>query len=73
VSEESDWTERDGRANSSLKFVNLCTAVEKLIRQSAHDLILGRADRVAGLIMAQLAHVHGLAPKEQQEADGKQD
>jgi hypothetical protein len=59
---ETDWTVKDGRANSSDQFVKLCAVVEKLIRGSAHDLIAGRADSVAGLILARLAHKHGLRP-----------
>jgi hypothetical protein len=67
--ENWDWTvsrvegESFGRSNSSSRFVELSAAVEAIIRQSAFDLIGGRADRVAGLIMAQLAHKHGLAPR----------
>lgn len=61
-----DWTidPETGRSNSSELFRELCGEVEGLIRQSAHGLIAGRADQVAGLIMAQLAHVHHLAPRE---------
>lgn len=58
-----DWTcGEDGRADTSPRFVALCREVERLIRGCAHDLIAGRADRTAGLIMAQLAHKHGLVP-----------
>ena len=61
-----DWTidPETGRSNSAPEFVRLCAEVEGLIRQSAHSLIAGRADLVAGLIMAQLAHIHHLAPRE---------
>jgi hypothetical protein len=60
----TNWTcDDEGRSNSSELFEELCTAVTSLIRESAHALIAGRADSVARLIMAQLAHVHGLVPK----------
>lgn len=59
----SDWTVKDGRSNNSDTFVELAKFVGEIIRGSAHDLIAGRADRVGQLIMAQLAHVKGLAPK----------
>jgi hypothetical protein len=36
--------------------------VARLIRWSAHRLIAGDAEAVARLILAQLAHKHGLAP-----------
>lgn len=61
-----DWTvdPASGRSNSSDEFEGLCRAVERLIRDSAHDLISGDAGTVARLIMAQLAHKHGLGPLE---------
>jgi dihydroneopterin aldolase len=59
-----EWTvdPDTGRSNSSAEYRRLCDEVERLIRSEAHSLISGRADVVAGLIMAQLAHRHGLAP-----------
>lgn len=60
----TDWT-RDpitGRSNSSETFVFLCEEVEKLIRGSSADLINGRVNCVAGLIVTQLAHKHRLIP-----------
>lgn len=58
-----DWTwDERGHSNSSAKFMHLCNEVERLIRSDAHMLIAGRADMTARFIMAQLAHVHGLAP-----------
>lgn len=58
-----DWTtDPDGRSNSSKLFEKLCDEVETLIRSDAHSLIGGYAGSTARLIMAQLAHVHGLAP-----------
>lgn len=58
-----DWTEgQDGRSNSSVPFITLRAEVGRIIRDSAADLIAGRSDVVAGLILAQLAHRHGLAP-----------
>lgn len=59
-----DWTVNPatGRANDSARFKALAEQVARLIRGDAHTLLTGRADRTAGLIMAQLAHVHGLVP-----------
>jgi hypothetical protein len=58
-----DWTtDRGGRSNSSKRFEKLCDEVEAIIRSDAHSLIGGYAGSTARLIMAQLAHVHGLAP-----------
>jgi hypothetical protein len=55
------WNER-GQSNSSPIFEKLCGEVERLIRSDAHSLINGNAGSTARLIMAQLAHVHGLKP-----------
>lgn len=56
-----DWTKNaEGRSNSSEEFLHLCAEVETLMRASAAALLNGRVDRVARLIMAQLAHQHGL-------------
>ena len=60
---KQDWTvDHNGRSNSSAEFINTCSHVERLIRGSAHDLINGRADNVAWLIVAQMAHELGFAP-----------
>lgn len=53
-----DWTE----GNDSALFAQLTTEVDRLIRESAHDLIAGRSIDVARLVLAQLAHVHGFGP-----------
>jgi hypothetical protein len=58
----SDWTVHEGLSNSSPAFFELQSAVEQIIRNSGADLIAGRASTVARLIMAQLAHVHGVGP-----------
>lgn len=61
----ADWTMGpDGRANTSPRFEALCDEVARLIRGEAHSLIGGHTRSTAGLIMAQLAHVHGLAPRD---------
>lgn len=60
----NDWTVKDGRANSSDRFEELVRHVDEIILGAGHDLIHGRSDRVANLIMAQLAHVHGLVPRD---------
>lgn len=58
-----DWTAiEEGSSNASPEFVYLVGEVGKLIRGSSHSLIRGNTDGVARLIMAQLAHVHHLAP-----------
>lgn len=59
-----DWTvdPKTGRSNSSPEFLRLCDAVERLIRGDAHKLISGRADATARLVVAQLAHEHGMVP-----------
>lgn len=59
-----NWTvdPETNRSNSSPEFQALVEAVERLIRGEAHSLIAGRADQAAQLLMAQLAHVHGLVP-----------
>ena len=61
---EEDWTCKDGVMNSSDKFEALCDAVERLIRNDAYMLIAGNAGMTARLIVAQLAHVHGMVPKD---------
>lgn len=59
-----DWTVDPvtGRSNSSPEFMELTKEVGNLIRSEAHSIVRGRTDLVGRLIMAQLAHVHGLAP-----------
>jgi len=63
--QEPDWTvdPETGRSNSSEEFNHLAGEVERLIRSEAFSLIAGRADRTAALIIAQLAHKHGMEPK----------
>ncbi len=57
------WTDgEDGFSNSSDKFEELVRAVKQLNLDSAHALIQGNSDSVARLIVAQLAHVHGMEP-----------
>ena len=59
-----DWTVGpDGRSNTSPEFVKICGVIEGIIRNSAFDLMGGRAGTTAGVIAAQLAHVHGFAPR----------
>jgi hypothetical protein len=61
---DKDWTVKDGRANSSDKFVELMEVIEDIIISSARDLIGGKRHKVARLILAVLAHKHGMAPPE---------
>lgn len=57
-----DWTTKDGRANTSGKYLEIVGEVERLIRNDAHKLIAGRADLTARLIVSQLAFKHGMRP-----------
>ena len=55
-----DWTCNErGVSNSSEQYLRIVQTVERLIREDAWMLINGKADRTAGLIVAQLAHKHG--------------
>ena len=59
-----DWTKdpETHRSNSSPEFRRLVLEVANLIRSEAHSLINGQVEQVAGVIVAHLAHKHGLAP-----------
>lgn len=61
-----DWTVDPvtGRSNSSERYCELVEAVERLIRGDAHKLIGGRADLTARLVVSQLAHEHGMVPRD---------
>ncbi len=55
-----DWTAKNGVANTSADFHAIVSIVERLLR----DHHLGDSPRqIAGLIIAQLAHKHGFAPR----------
>lgn len=59
----SDWTKSaDGHANSAPEFLRLVDEVARLIRGQAHALIQGDTESVSRLVLAQLAHKHGLSP-----------
>lgn len=58
-----DWTAHRGRANSSNEFKRCVALVDEIICGSGHALIHGQTESVARLIVAQLAHVRGLAPR----------
>ena len=62
--QQEDWTidPETNRVNSSEIFLNLTNEVQMLIKDSAHSLIAGDTYGVARLIVAQLAHIHHLAP-----------
>lgn len=67
----NNWTEGDDyRSNTSAVFKALADEVERLIRSSARDLISGDAGGVARLIMAHLAHRHGMVPGFLKRMDG---
>lgn len=58
-----DWTTHKGRANSSPKFKKLVGEVARLIKSNGgHCLDEGWVEGTAQLVMAQLAHVHGVKP-----------
>lgn len=66
-----DWTaDERGVSNSSTAYREVADAVADLIWSSAHDLIRGNTRAVARLIVAKLAHEHGLAPRETTIAGG---
>jgi hypothetical protein len=71
MADERNWTvdPKTGRSNSSEQFEAMVNEVESLIRGSGFSLINGRVGTVAQLIVAQLAHVHGLVPSDQQQAE----
>lgn len=58
----TDWTSKDGRANTSDKFNQLILRVAEIITDGGITLMTQGPKSVAGTIMAQLAHVHGMAP-----------
>jgi len=62
----TDWTRHGatGRSNEAPIYLGLRAEVARILRQSAHDLINGGVDTVAGVIVARLAHVHGVGPRE---------
>jgi hypothetical protein len=64
----ADWTinPETNRSNSSPLFLGLVQAVKDLINGGAGGFVLrpNWTGNMAGLIMAQLAHVHGLAPSD---------
>jgi len=59
-----DWTidPATGLSNSSEKFKELVREVSRLIQIEPRSLLSGNTDSVAQLIMAHLAHNHGLSP-----------
>lgn len=58
-----DWTSIGQRSNCSPFFESLVLEIARLIRDDARSLLAGNAEGSARLILAQLAHVHGLAPE----------
>jgi len=59
-----DWTldPETGRSNSSADYKRLVGVVQRIISGSAHDLLAGRHETVARVILSRLAHSEGLAP-----------
>lgn len=65
ASPHDNWTtDATGLDNSSEAFRTTVSIVAGIIRGQAHALISGDVENVARLVVAQLAHVHGFAPKE---------
>jgi len=62
---DAQWTEANGKSNSSVRYLQLVEAVNAIIRGSAHQLLTGDSYGVAGLIVSQLAYYHGLRPPEE--------
>ncbi|MDP1718966.1 MAG: hypothetical protein Q8L24_00895 [bacterium] len=62
---EVDWTvdPKTHCSNSSPEFRQLVSEVARLIKAEAYRLLNGQVESAAGLIMAQLAHKHGFAPR----------
>jgi hypothetical protein len=62
---EVDWTAdpETNRSNSSPEFRQLVAEVARLIKAEEHRSLSGRVENTAQLVMAQLAHKHGLAPQ----------
>ena len=62
---EVDWTidPDTHRSNSSPEFRELVSEVARLIKDEARNLLNGQVEIAAGLIVAQLAHKHSLAPR----------
>ena len=60
-----DWTVKDGRSNSSDKFIEIVGHVANLMRDNGgHCLDASWAASTARLIVAQLAHEYDFAPGE---------
>ncbi len=70
VPKKANWTVKGNSSNSSDEYLWIVSAVEELIRHSAHDLIAGDAHNVARLIVSRLAHTHGMVPTQ---IDGNHD
>ena len=57
-----DWTLKEGRSNSSPSYLLLGEVIKALILNNGADIVNGSADKVANIILSQLAHLYGLAP-----------
>ena len=63
-----DWTQVPGGAsNASPLYTMIVADAEHTIRDGASDLINGRADMVAGVIVSRIAHKFHLAPTKETE------
>jgi len=57
-----DWTKDPETGEDSEQYLKLAGIIDEIIRTSAKDLIFGKSEKVARLILSKLAHEHGLAP-----------
>lgn len=58
-----DWTINRGRTNSSVRFLDLVDDVSSVLRGNGGQCLdAGWCYRMATLIVARMAHLHGLAP-----------
>lgn len=64
---EVDWTvSREGRTNSSHRFEHLKKEIARLIQSDlGYALRPDHVENCAGLILAQLAHLHGVTVPQQ--------
>ena len=60
----ADWTVAPGgRSNASKAYLCLVDDIDRLLRECGFYLVNGQVRQVARLIVARLAHKHGLAPR----------
>lgn len=60
----TDWTEKNGRSNTSDRFNQIVEVVSDTIRMGGITLLTQGPKNVANSIVARLAHAYGMAPKD---------